>query len=226
MQESAFVRMHPFLPEAVWPTTVPIGMHGDGGAFNKHDSLYTIAWNSLVAKGATVQTRFLFTVAKKTDMTDATLDALMDMFGWSCNVLLSGQTPHTDWHHPPRPLDGGGCDLTPDGLRGCLTQARGDWERMVKLFHFPRWDQSRMCPYCAASANDPAFIWTDFAARDWFCDFGNQLGAMYSRLAIMWFDRGLRLWKLSPKLHQWMHLTLHQILMGKPATIGAMGMRI
>jgi hypothetical protein len=149
MRESEFVRTHPYLPEVGWPKCVPIGMHGDGGAFNKNDNLYTIAWNSLVAKGATVQTRFLFTVVKKSDMVDSTLDVLMEMFGWSCNVLLSGQTPHQDYLN--RPLQGGGCDLTPGGFRACLSQARGDWEWIVKIFHFPRWDQLRMCPYCMAS---------------------------------------------------------------------------
>jgi hypothetical protein len=64
MKDTEFVRRHPFLPEGVWDKTVPIGMHGDGGAFNKQDSLITLAWNSLTATGTTVQTRFLFTVIK------------------------------------------------------------------------------------------------------------------------------------------------------------------
>jgi hypothetical protein len=39
---------------------------------------------------------------------------------------------------------------------------------------------------------------------------------MYSRLAKMSFDRGQRLWKLSPKLHLFCHMCLHGILMGNP----------
>ena len=39
---------------------------------------------------------------------------------------------------------------------------------------------------------------------------------MYSRLATMCFNRQLKWWKLSPKLHLFVHLCAHQILMGNP----------
>ena len=83
---SQFVTRHPHLPRDSWHRIVSIGFHGDGGGVNKHDSLHTFNWNSLLATGRTVQTHFLFTVVEKSDMVADTLDALMKAFAWSCNV--------------------------------------------------------------------------------------------------------------------------------------------
>jgi hypothetical protein len=141
---------------------VPLGFHGDGGAFNKGDSVVSLSWNSLVATGTTVQTRFLFTVVTKNEMVDATLDTLMHMLGWSFHVMLSGETPDTDWRG--NDMAGGEKALTPHETRACLAQARGDWEWMVQLFHFPRWDEAgeSMCPYCLAT-NGRLRPWSDFS---------------------------------------------------------------
>ena len=34
MAHTPYVRNHPFLPKSVWSKTIPLGFHGDGGAFN------------------------------------------------------------------------------------------------------------------------------------------------------------------------------------------------
>ena len=62
---------------------MPLGVHGDGGAFNKQDSLYGFAWSSLLSSGQTIEARFLFTVIKKSELVADTVDKLMEMFGWS-----------------------------------------------------------------------------------------------------------------------------------------------
>ena len=41
-------------------------------------------------------------------------------------------------------------------------------------------------------------------------ELGNQFGALYGRLSQMCFDIDVRRWKLSPKLHMFMHLCLYQ----------------
>ena len=46
-------------------------------------------------------------------------------------------------------------------------------------------------------------------AKQEFIDIGNLLPAMYARLAKLAFDRNERLWKVSPKLHMFMHLLMH-----------------
>ena len=65
IRDTDFARNHEYLPANDWKRIIPIGVHGDGGAFNKNDAVYTVAWNSLVASGSTTQTRILFTIIKK-----------------------------------------------------------------------------------------------------------------------------------------------------------------
>ena len=161
MEQSDFVQKHPFLPRDSWKSIIPLGFHGDAGAHSNYDSIYCFNWNSLLSEGATIQTRFLFTVVPKNQMTPTTLDALMQAFAWSMNVLLSGQTPHQDYRGQPIP--DGGIDLA-DGYRAALVQIRGDWEFYVNLFGFPSWNtNARMCPFCRASNTIRGLLWSDFS---------------------------------------------------------------
>lgn len=153
MEDSDFVSHHQFLPRAAWDSIIPIGMHGDGGGFNKHDSLYTFTWNSLLAPGATIQTRFLFTVIRKSEMVADRMDCLMQAFAWLCNVMDSSETPFQSWTGTE--LVGGGETLA-GGYRACLTQVRGDWEFYTTLFYFPIWQSAvRMCPFCRNNCRPP-----------------------------------------------------------------------
>ena len=63
LKNTAFVKKHPDLPEHSFRHTVPIGMHGDGGAFSKHDSLFVISWTSLLAQGPTAGNGFFSVVS-------------------------------------------------------------------------------------------------------------------------------------------------------------------
>lgn len=157
--DTDFVRQHPFLPRSHWDFIIPVGFHGDGGGFNNHDSLYGLAWNSLLAHGQTIQTRFLFTVMRKSDMVADSLDTVLRAYAWSMNVLLSGETPHQNWlgHDIP----GGGMPLA-GGYRGTLVQCRGDWQFFCQIFYFPQWNCADvMCPFCRASSTDPTLAWSD-----------------------------------------------------------------
>jgi hypothetical protein len=159
LQHSEFVANHPLLPRAQWSRIVPIGFHGDGGPCSKQDSLFSLSWNSLSISAPTMQSRFLFTTVRKNDMVADAMDHLLKVFAWSMNVMLSGQTPHTDWSG--NPLLGGGQDLA-GGLRGALCQVRGDWEFYCQVFGFGRHNQELMCPFCRASGTLADLTWTDF----------------------------------------------------------------
>ena len=93
MSQSAFVKKHPSLPRSSWGSTIPIGFHGDAGAYSNHDSLYTISWNSLIGSGKTAEKRFVFTVLRKAEMTADTLDFVFRTLGWSLNSMLCGDSP-------------------------------------------------------------------------------------------------------------------------------------
>ena len=76
MAESPFLRHHPHLAKANLKFTVPLGLHGDAGAFSNNDSLYVFSWNSLVHQGTTRDTRRVITLIKKFLMTEGTLDVI------------------------------------------------------------------------------------------------------------------------------------------------------
>ena len=159
MRNSDYFAFHPNAATQQWGRTIPLGLHGDGGAFSGHDSLMTISWNSLLGNGPTIAKRFLITVVKKSDMTPATLDAIFKVASWSFNVLLSGQTPSHNYYgmpilQPIKPLA--------DGWSGALCQVRGDWQFYCEAFYFPQWNGAdEMCWLCRASSVDPTRSWTD-----------------------------------------------------------------
>ena len=62
------VRQHPVLRNQCLSRVVPIGLHGDGGAFNKQDTVLVLTWNSLVGHGTAREKRHIITVIKKTQM--------------------------------------------------------------------------------------------------------------------------------------------------------------
>ena len=127
-------------------------MHGDGGKFSKQDSLYTLSWNSLLATGTTMNTRLLSATVRKSDMTADTMDTLLRIFAWSCNVLLSGESPSKDYED--NCISGGNTSLA-DGYRACLLQIRGDWEWYTQIFHVPSWNGAdAMCCMSKASGRE------------------------------------------------------------------------
>ena len=157
MAETAFMRLHPDLPKGKWATTVPLGMHGDGASFSKHDYVYVFSWNSLIGSGATIQKRFVATIIKKSDMVPGTIDAIMKVLSWSFNALLSGRLPALSWDNTPL---GDGGELLAGGWRGALCQMRGDWAYYCEVFNFPKWNGAeRMCFLCRASSTDAALAW-------------------------------------------------------------------
>ena len=85
-----FVKRHPLLPKRLWDKIIPLGVHGDAGAFCKTDSLYALSWNSLLGRGSTVRKRFLFTILRNSDMLPETLDLALEVMAWSVYVLLGG----------------------------------------------------------------------------------------------------------------------------------------
>ena len=55
------------------------------------------------------------------------------------------------------------------------------------------------------------------SARARLPDLANDLAGMYCRLSASAYNRGLRLWKVSPKLHLFLHICIHQApVMGNP----------
>ena len=82
MSDSDFVKCHDFLPSDAdgRKRVVPLGFHGDAGAFSKQDSLFTFTWNSLAGEGVSMSKRFVFTVIKKTELAPETYKEIFRIF--------------------------------------------------------------------------------------------------------------------------------------------------
>ena len=60
-------------------------------------------------------------------------------------------------------------------------------------------------------------IYLSMSAKEELPQLGQMFAQMYTTLSGIYFDVGLRLFKVSPKLHLWEHLTQHQCLVwGNP----------
>ena len=140
MRETSFVTKHPSLPRSSWHRIIPLGFHGDAGAFSHQDSLYAISWNSLVGSGSTAQKRFLFIVLRKSEMTHETMDAAFRAMAWSFNLMLEGKRPAKNMHG--RSIPGGG-GLLAEGWRAALCQLRGDWAFVHRGFQTPSMEWCR-----------------------------------------------------------------------------------
>lgn len=160
------VRLHGCLERGKLTKTVPIGVHGDAGAFSSQESVLTISWNSLLAvqTEVTLAKRFLFTTIKSSALKPdgSTLAAIWRVFAWSMNTLLSGDMPSHDWQGRPLYRDP---EPIADGWRAALVQCRGDWIFFNEAIHAPRHNESEnMCWLCSASNAFPQTLWTNFSA--------------------------------------------------------------
>lgn len=162
LEATPVVQNHPSLRAGQLDNTVPIGLHGDAGAFSHHDSLFTLTWNSLLGQGTTRELRFVVTCVRKSDLLPdgSTLESIFHVLAWSLNALLAGTTPHFD--PDGLPIDGGGEPLA-GPWKGACVQVRGDWQFYCQAFHFPTWNTNeRMCWLCRASNVNANLLWTDF----------------------------------------------------------------
>jgi hypothetical protein len=142
LQDSAYVRLHPKLHSNNFATMIPLGLHGDAGAYSKQDSLMVISWNSILGRGNTRRKRFVFTFLRKRDYTPETLNAVWHIFASSINKLLE-------------------CTEA-GGWRATLSQVRGDWAFFCEIFRFPQWNaKDYMCWCCRASSSTAETFWTD-----------------------------------------------------------------
>ena len=149
MKDTAFVGKHPTLRPNDWEYSIPLGLHGDGGAFSHSDGMFVFSFNSLINRTTTRSSRLVLTVVRKSLIAPSTLDAIAKILSWSFNALLSGIDPEVDWEE--RPLLHCTSSYVAGGYRGVLTQVRGDWGLYASVFLVPCWNAvARMCWLCLA----------------------------------------------------------------------------
>ncbi len=139
--------------------TLPIGLHGDGGAFSKQDGLFVLSRNSICGAEAAegFGRRFLYTIVKKSAVVECTMEVLWKVFAWSMTHLLTGLTPEESWDGAPLP---DGLQFLVGGSRGAFVQIRGDWEIYSNILELPAWNLHRnMCCLCRATNLPDGLSW-------------------------------------------------------------------
>lgn len=133
--------------------TVPLGLHGDGVPYTKHQSLEMISWNIL---GDATGDRVPFTgISKRYTckcgcLGRCTWDSVLEVFAWSMRALCQGQHPSV----------GPGGSVLQDAYtvsmvgtsmpQAVLCQIRGDWPFLKALFSVPVWNTPNICWQCPA----------------------------------------------------------------------------
>lgn len=148
--------------------TLGLGLHGDGAPTNRCDSMFTLAFNSLHARGPTCDTRNIITVFKKSDIQDGALDLILQRIAWAFNALADGVMPAEDYLGKPHPQAG---RQLASGWNFLVVQLRGDWEFYSDILKFQRHSHANCCWICGAeldNRNGRAF--TDASADcGWRC---------------------------------------------------------
>jgi hypothetical protein len=140
--------------------TIPIGLHGDGAPTNKVESLFTISWSSVTARGATKHTHFIYAAINKSQIGEGTLEELWDYLAWSFNALTTGRLPDCDWKG--RKIKGAGRVLA-RGWRASVINLRGDWEFFNQVLNFPMSTAKPHCCWlCSAGPDTAGLEWSEF----------------------------------------------------------------
>jgi hypothetical protein len=159
-----WMKKHP-LPAPDRPVCVPISLWGDDGPFSKNDQLLVLSWTGCLATRSTMRSRFLFTVVPhRWKRAKRTTRELLEILRWSCDCLLNGTYPTHDHNGQPWP------DADPrkmvagrplaNGLRGAVTEIKGDWKWHCEVFGVNSWSMTHICHECPASTRHP-FLYTD-----------------------------------------------------------------
>lgn len=159
------------LPQAGRPDftskCVPLSIHSDGvpvsgigRSWSRSATLFS--WQSMLAKGSTLDMNFLIFIVFTTLLVRVGEETAMTKFGrrlaWSLKWLAMGQWPTEDEHGTP--LAGGGRQLA-GGFYAVLWAVRGDLDEMSKTYGLNHASSTNPCCLCQASIRDEDKPWTD-----------------------------------------------------------------
>ena len=189
-----FVSGHPTLKDksrSELRKIIPLGFHGDGGAFSEAESVVVISWNSLIGAGSAKDTRLVFTFVKKSDLDTEAYNILWRVFSWSMNCLLSGKFPTEDWLGRIDTSDRAGGTLA-ENFAGATVLMRGDWQFYSEVMQFPRHNEVRNnCYLCQAGLSNPALRYSDASPAAGWCatcrtnSYAAELAALGRRVPVL-----------------------------------------
>lgn len=146
---------------------IPISIHSDGvpvsgigRAWSRSATLFS--WQSMLARGSTLDINFLIFIVFGTLLVQAGGETALTKFSkrlaWSLKWLAKGQWPTEDENG--NALVGGGRPLA-GGYYACLWAVRGDLDEMAKTYGLNHASSRSPCCLCKATIRDDDCPWTD-----------------------------------------------------------------
>lgn len=171
---SRIYQNHPLVQERcpLGETILPVSMYWDGlsiGSDPYEDTLYNISFTFLhrsADENAKPLAKHTFTVYRKSQMTDDTLDDIMSILLWELHALVQGRLPKAGEEQKPLSEQEHGDHIF--GNWGsfhklCLMQLRADGAAYSEDLGIRQWNCCMwMCPWCGAH-RDGQLSWHNFA---------------------------------------------------------------
>ena len=146
---------------------VPILLHGDGGAFQKRDSLMIYSFRSMLMDTAVQESQLLIcAVPKSSAIKDTTFKDIWAILTWSFKALWAGKHPDAD--HRGNPFPAGSYRSTVAGnsldpifkTKAMVYSISGDMEFFANDMGLKHFGSNEPCFKCACNCDDAP--WNDF----------------------------------------------------------------
>ena len=144
---------------------LPLVLHGDGGAYQKWDSITIISFRSLLSAENVATSQLLLAAVpkscqnKSTDPKQDTMTVVWQILVWSFQHLFYGKRPEFDHNNKAWPLNSqrasvAGTHLWQQKLKGCLFSITADGEFLQNELKLPGYSHNNCCFLCQANKND------------------------------------------------------------------------
>lgn len=156
---------------------LPMLLHGDGGAFQRNDSINIISMRSLLSASNVATSQLLLAAVPKAccnksdDPELDTMTAVWEVLVWSFQHMFYGKHPEFDhqgkaWAVKSKRAQAAGTHLQAGKLRGCLFCISADGEYLQNEFKLAGASHNECCFNCKANKSDvpyndfrPAAAW-------------------------------------------------------------------
>lgn len=145
---------------------LPLILHGDGGAFQKSDSIIVLSMRSLLSASNVAHSQMLLVaipksaVNKSPNPEEDTMTCLWNILVWSLSYMFFGKHPEQDhqgreWHPKMSArAQKAGSLLNSHGLCGMVFAISADGEFFQNEFRLPGSSHANCCWSCAANKSD------------------------------------------------------------------------
>ncbi|CAJ1430588.1 unnamed protein product [Effrenium voratum] len=152
---------------------LPMAVHGDGGAFQRHDSITVISMRSLLSSANVAHSQLLLAaIPKYCSMLDGgddenTMHHIWSILKWSFSFMLYNKHPEKDhngnkWPPNSKRADLAGQPLSANGFSACVFAMTGDGEWFQNEYKLKGASSNECCFNCQANRSDIPY--NDFRA--------------------------------------------------------------